>query len=104
MVTDRDRVVHLLAEMGDGWNSLSKQMTWALRRGISDPPKIFVLTTGVRTMPSGPEWVELRKDVIAYRRRLEYQNKKVLASAKDEQRRTYMRSYMRSYRKKEKVR
>lgn len=97
---DRELIVQLLAEMGDGWNSLSKQMTWQFRRGIDEPPKVFVLTTGIKHMLSRAEWVSLRKDVVTCRRRMDYQNKKQREIEKDERRRIYMRSYMRTYRKK----
>lgn len=95
---DRELIVQLLAEMGSGWNSLSKQMTWNFRRGVTEPPSVFVLTTGIRTMPTRAEWVALRKEVISFRRRAEYQEKKQIEAALAERRRTYMRGYMRRYR------
>jgi hypothetical protein len=96
---DRKKIIENLVALRDGWNSLSKQMTWAFRRAEKEPPPIFVLTTGMREMPSRAEWVSMRREVILARRRAGYENKQRRIREGKERRRDYMRGYMRRYRK-----
>lgn len=95
----RKQVIENLAGFPD-WNSLSKRMTWMLRKDEEGVPELLTLLTGIKTITRA-EWVALRKDVMAYKRHLKYLDKKRKETARADARRQYMRSYMRRYREQE---
>lgn len=93
----RKQIVENLAGFPD-WNSLSKRMTWMMRRGEEGVPELLTLLTGIKSI-SRAEWVVLRKEVMAHKRHVKYLDKKHKEAVRADARRQYMRAYMRSYRK-----
>jgi hypothetical protein len=92
----RKQIVENLASLPD-WNSLSKRMTWMMRKNEEGVPELLTLVTGIKQITRA-EWVALRKEVIAYKRHQKYMVKKRKETARADARRQYMRSYMRRYR------
>jgi translation elongation factor EF-4 len=74
-------------------------MAWAYRKESDVAPRALTASVGIKGLPSREDWAVLRKDVLAERRRHEYQRKKKLVEQRAESRRDYMRVYMRSYRR-----